>query len=316
MSKKQPNFTKPMLAKLTKDYFSKEGWIYERKLDGERCLAYIKGKKCNLKTRNEKSINKNYPEVQKSLEKNTNKNCVLDGEIVAFEGNITSFAKLQDRMHASSKTDAKKTGVKVYYYIFDILYYDGENITKKPLKERKKLLKKAVKFKEPLRYTIHKNKTGKSYHKQACKKGWEGIIAKDGDSKYVHSRSNSWLKFKCVNEQEFVIGGYTDPKGSRKGFGAILIGFYKDKKLKYAGKVGTGFDDKTLKKLSGKFKKRERDDNPFDSDNFQKKGTNFIKPELVCEVKFTEWTNDDKLRHPRFKGLRRDKDPKKVKKEN
>jgi DNA ligase D-like protein (predicted ligase) len=313
--KKQPSWTGPMLAKLTDDRFSKESWIYERKLDGERCLAFIKEKDCALKSRNKKSLNKSYPEIEKALKKAAKKDCILDGEIVAFEGNVSSFARLQDRMHVKNKKEAKKTNIAVYYYIFDILHFDGYDLTKVPLKHRKAILKKALKFSKPLRFTMHKNKTGKSYYKAACNKGWEGIIAKDATANYVHSRSSKWLKFKCVNEQEFVISGYTDPEGSRKGFGAILIGFYKNKKLKYAGKVGTGFDDDTLEKLSKKFKKKKQDENPFDSDDMQKKGTHFVKPEFVCEIAFTEWTKDNKLRHPRFKGMRRDKSPKKVKKE-
>lgn len=305
-----------MLAKLTHDYFSDENWIYERKLDGERVLAFCKGGKVTLYSRNKKKLNATYPELVEALEDQADTAFIVDGEVCAFEGNKTSFARLQNRFQIKSAKEARNSGVAVYYYLFDVLHADGYDVTKAPLVERKKILKRLLSFKDPLRFTQHRNKEGEKYHKEACRKGWEGVIAKRGDSSYVHSRSTDWLKFKCVNEQEFVIGGFTEPEGSRVGFGALLIGYYKNGDLRYAGKVGTGYDDKTLEKLRKRMDKLEQDDPPFDEEVHERKKVHFIKPELVGQFGFTEWTEDGKLRHPRFLGLRRDKDPKKVHRES
>ncbi|MEX0940409.1 MAG: non-homologous end-joining DNA ligase [Candidatus Babeliales bacterium] len=311
--KSMPSWIPPMLATLTKDYFSKEGWIFERKLDGERIIIYKNKNDVSLKTRNKKTVNVAYPEIEDAIKKIKLKTCILDGEIVAFEGNITSFSKLQPRMHISKKEEAEKSSVAVYYYIFDLLYLEGADIRELPLRARKSLLKKSIAFEDPLRYMIHRNKEGKKYHKEACKKGWEGLIAKDTESTYVSKRSKKWLKFKCVNEQEFVIGGYTNPKGERIGFGALLLGYYKNDKLIFAGRVGTGFDDEMLETLSEELKKIKIKENPFAAKKeIATKDVHWVKPKLVGQVGFTEWTKEGKLRHPRFLGLRRDKDPKDV----
>lgn len=314
--KKMPDFIKPMLAKLTHDHFYKDGWIYERKLDGERILLFKKGEKISLKTRNKKSANTSYPEIVKAAKKIKADQIILDGEVVAFKGDVTSFSRLQDRMHVKSREEAESSNVGVYYYIFDIVYLDGYDINKLPLQTRKDILKKVVSFNNRLRFTAHRVNDTKKYYKNACKKGWEGLIVKKADGPYLHKRSSDWLKFKCVHEQEFVIAGYTEPGGSRKGFGALLLGYYKGDKLKYAGRVGTGFDDETLKSLAKKLKKIKTKKNPFDSDEPEGKGVHFVKPRMVGEAGFTEWTDDNKLRHPRFLGLRRDKSPKKVRRED
>lgn len=167
-------------------------------------------------------------------------------------------------------------------------------------------------YERPLRFTAHRNREGESYYQNACRKGWEGVIAKRANSQYAHSRSKDWLKFKCSNQQEFVIGGYTDPKGERIGFGALLIGYYEDKELSFAGKVGTGFDDQTLRSMSKKLSSLERKSSPFASEDISNKGIHWVSPKLVAQVGFTEWTDDGKLRHPRFIGLRRDKNPREV----
>src|SRR6056297_1113348 len=310
--KNQRDWISPMLATLTDKHFSDKDWIYERKLDGERCLVFKKGKEVKLMSRNKKKLNKIYPELSEAL-KNQKYDFIADGEIVAFENNKTSFSKLQQRMHDKGKNSGSK--IKVFYYIFDILHIDDYAISKIPLKERKKILYKAIKFNDPIRYSAHIAEDGEAYYKEACQKGWEGVIAKDALANYVHSRSKKWLKFKCETKQELVIAGYTDPQGERIGFGALLIGFYKNKKLQYAGKVGTGFSDKVLEELYAKMKKREIDTNPFEQQDIKVKNAHWIKPELVGAFKFTEWTNDNRLRHPSFQGLRHDKDAKEVVKE-
>jgi DNA ligase D-like protein (predicted ligase) len=311
----QPSWMEPMLAKLTKERFSRKDWIYERKLDGERCLAFKKRKRVQLYSRNKKSLNDSYPEIIEALEEQDSNHFIIDGEIVAFEGNRTSFARLQNRIQIKDPEKARSSGVKVYYHIFDLLYLDGFDITGVPLRHRKKLLKDTLDFDDPLRYVVHRNGEGERYFKEACKKGWEGVIAKRADSEYKHGRSSDWLKFKCVHEQELVIVGFTEPRGSRRGFGALLVGYYEGNKLRYAGKIGTGFDQSTLDRLRKKMDGIERDKTPLADGDIGEKGVHWVRPELVAQVGFTEWTRDNKLRHPRFLGLRRDKKPKDVGKE-
>jgi DNA ligase D-like protein (predicted ligase) len=311
----QPDWVAPMLATLTDRRFSAEDWIYERKLDGERCLAFRQGGEVTLLSRNQKSLNTQYPELVPALAAQEQGHFIVDGEVVAFDGPVTSFAKLQDRMHLQDADEARQTGVKVFYYIFDLLYLDGYDVSRVPLRARKKLLKAALDFQDPLRYVPHRNRDGEAYFQQACHKGWEGIIAKDANAPYVHSRSRKWLKFKCVRQQEFVIGGYTEPHGERIEFGALLLGYYRDGKLKYAGKVGTGFDDKTLKRLGNRLAKLEQDKPAFDDGDLPTQGVHWAAPELVAEIGFEEWTTAGKLRQPRYLGQRQDKDPQEVKRE-
>jgi len=306
---------RPMLATLTDRRFSDPGWIYERKLDGERCIARREGSEVRLLSRNGKDLGDTYPELAEALAGQDGGAFVVDGEIVAFEGKLTSFSRLQKRMQISDRKEARASGVKVYYYVFDLLHLNGYDTTDVGLRHRKALLRKALKFRDPVRYTAHRNEDGEKYHREACRKGWEGIIAKRADSRYVHTRSRDWLKFKCVNQQEFVIGGYTEPEGQRIGFGALLIGYYDDGDLIYAGKVGTGYDDETLERLSSRLTSVERKHPPFDEGDLPQRDVHWVRPELVCEVGFTEWTADGKLRHPRFLGLRRDKDAEDVTRE-
>jgi len=307
-----PEWIDPMLATLTQDYFDDPNWIFERKLDGERCIAY-KSKDASLFSRNRKKLNDVYPEIIELLSAQEGQ-FIVDGEMVAFDGDITSFSKLQKRMH---KRDAKKiteTGIKVYYYVFDVLHIDGYSTRNLELRHRKTLLKNSLIFEDPLRYTIHRNEKGLEYHKEACKKGWEGVIAKDGNSMYLETRSRKWLKFKCRNQQEFVIGGFTEPEGERVGLGALLVGYYDNDEFVYAGKVGTGYSDELLKTLSEQLRELEINEIPY-SDKVDEKNVHWVQPKLVCEVKFTEWTENNKLRHPSFLGLRDDKPPNKVTRE-
>ena len=311
--KAQPDWMNPTLAKLTEDYFSDPDWIYERKLDGVRCLVFKNGNSVKLISRNKKEQNHIYPELVEPF-KDQKQNFIADGEIVTFDGHITSFSKLQARMNVQKPSDELIKKTPVFFYLFDCMYIDGYDITALDTRSRKALLKKGLAFDGPLRYLEHVNEKGEKYHSEACKKGWEGVIAKDATKKYVHSRSSNWLKFKCVNQQELVIGGFTPPGGQRKGFGAILVGFYENKKLRYAGKVGTGYSDDELEELRAKFDRLERKTSPF-SDEVNEKDTLWITPDLVAEIGFTEWTGDNKLRHPRYLGLRKDKDPEDVKRE-
>ncbi len=308
-----PAWLEPELATLTSDRFSGPGWIFERKLDGERCLAFRDGPRVRLMTRNRKEITGTYPELAAALAGQPDINFVADGEIVAFERGRTSFARLQQRMQASSPEPELISRVRVYFYLFDLMFAGGHDIRALPLRERKCLLRELVTFGGPLRFTAHRNGDGEAYFRQACSRGWEGLIAKRADAPYRAGRSRDWLKFKCVHEQEFVIGGWTDPQGTRAGFGALLLGYYlPDGRLAYAGKAGTGFDGRTLASLHATMARLERPQPPFGYGELPAAAVHWIEPKLVAQVGFTEWTTAGQLRHPTYLGLREDKDPAEV----
>jgi bifunctional non-homologous end joining protein LigD len=286
-----------MKAVLTDERFSDPAWIYERKLDGIRCLATKGDKRVDLRSRNDLSLNGRFPEIAAALEQDPATNIVLDGEVVAFDGPQTSFARLQQRGEHPTP---------VFYYVFDILRDAGEDVTGEPLRERKARLRRALSFDDPIRFTTHRNGDGEAFYKEACRKGWEGLIAKRAEAPYTHGRSRDWLKFKCGAEQELVVGGYTAPRGSRTDLGALLLGYYDGGDLRYAGKVGTGFTRETLHDLSAKLAPLKRDRSPF-ADEVRERTATWVEPELVAQVGFSEWTRDHRLRHPRFLGLRDDK---------
>ena len=304
-------WSSPMLATLTDHYFSSRDWIYERKLDGERVIAVRSGRSTNLYSRSRQVLDGAYPEVVDALGRQRAEDFTLDGEVVAFEGSATSFSRLQRRMQTRDPEQARRSGVAVYYYVFDVLHADGYDVTGLSLRSRKRVLRALLSYGGPLRFTPHRNTEGERFYEEACRKRWEGLIAKRAESTYVHRRSPDWLKFKCVNSQEFVIGGFTEPAGSRKEFGALLIGYYDGSDLRYAGKVGTGFDEQMLRKLGARLRRAERAGSPF-ADSVPARRVHWVQPRLVCEVGFTEWTGDGRLRHPRFMGLRRDKRPGRV----
>jgi DNA ligase D-like protein (predicted ligase) len=288
---------RPMQAVLTDERFSDPGWIYERKLDGIRCLAFKGDKRVSLRSRNDLSLNGRFPEIAAALEQDAATNLVLDGEIVAFDGAQTSFARLQQRGERPAP---------VFFYVFDIVRVDGDDVTDRPLRERKALLRRTLSFSDPIRLTAHRNRDGEAFFAEACRKGWEGLIAKRADAPYTQGRSRDWLKFKCSAEQELVIGGYTAPRGSRTELGALLLGYYADGALRYAGKVGTGFTRATLRDLARRLAPLRRATSPF-ADEVRERGATWVEPRLVAQVGFSEWTRDGRLRHPRFLGLRDDK---------
>jgi DNA ligase D-like protein (predicted ligase) len=301
-----------MLATLTDRPFSREGWLFEPKLDGERCLVFRRGHHLDLFSRNRKRLNQKYPEITAAFQREARAVFIVDGEIVAFEGAVTSFAKLQQRMQIEQPTADLLRKVPVRLYLFDLIYLDRYDTRQVPLRYRKELLRDAFDFQDPLRFTQHREREGKAYYQEACRRGWEGVMAKNGASVYVSGRTREWLKFKCVKEQEFVIGGYTDPQGQRIGFGALLVGYYRRGKLVYAGKVGTGYDTATLRRLARQLAQLERPTSPFDVDGLPRSEVHWVQPKLVAQIRFTEWTTDGKLRHPRFLGLRDDKRPEEV----
>lgn len=300
-----------MLATLTADYFSSPDWIYERKLDGERVIAVRSGRSTNLFSRSRQVLDGAYPEIVDALAAQHARDFTIDGEVVAFDGATTSFSRLQRRMQTRDPEQARRSGVAVYYYVFDVLHVDGHDVTGLSLRSRKRLLRALLSYGRPLRFTSHRNTEGERFYDEACRKRWEGLIAKRAESTYVHRRSPDWLKFKCVNSQEFVIGGFTEPAGTRNEFGALLIGYYDGNDLRYAGKVGTGFDARMLRDLGARLRRLEHAESPF-ADAVTARKLHWVKPQIVCEVGFTEWTGDGRLRHPRFMGLRRDKRPRQV----
>lgn len=311
-----PGFKPLMLATLTKEYFDYADWIYERKLDGIRCLLLKNGKKISLISRNAKELNATFPEICSQVSRLSDKNFIADGELVAFKGAVTSFSRIQDRLPIKNSPAEAPQSPKVFLYLFDLLYFDGYAIEEAPLLARKQLLRDGLSWGDPFRYSSYRRENGIKYLQSACAKGWEGLIAKDGKSKYTHGRSRDWQKFKCSNRQELVIGGFTEPEGDRAGFGALLVGFYKDGSFRYAGKVGTGFTDDFLLKWRKKLDGIQTEVSPFTdfSKNFSK-NIHWVKPRYVGEFSFTEWTKNDRLRHPSFIGMRYDKDPTDITKE-
>jgi DNA ligase D-like protein (predicted ligase) len=287
-----------MKAVLTKDHFSDPEWIYERKLDGIRCIAVRRDGEVHLFSRNDLSLDGRYPEVAEALE-TTDRRLALDGEVVAFSGSATSFAKLADR---------GRHHVAVFFYVFDLPWLDGYDIRELPLLTRKRLLRASLHAHGPIRLTPHRNGDGERFFEHACEQGWEGLIAKRADSPYRSTRSKDWLKFKCEQGQELVIGGFTAPQGSRVEFGALLLGYYDDGRLRYAGKVGTGFDRDLLTTLGEKLRELRTDEPPFaDARSIKERNVTWVAPRLVAQIGFMEWTSAGRLRHPRFLGLRDDK---------
>jgi bifunctional non-homologous end joining protein LigD len=297
-----------MLATLTDERFSRPDWIFERKLDGVRCLARRDARGAvRLLSRNDQDMSRTYPEVAEALAANASHQLILDGEVVAFEGRRTSFEKLQGRLGLTNPDAARATGITVFYYVFDLLYLADYDTRRLPLLTRKRLLREAVQFAGPLRFTTHRREAGEEAFRAACARGDEGVIAKRAASPYTGGRSKDWLKFKCVRDQEFVVGGWTEPKGSRSGFGALLIGYYEDGTFVYAGKVGTGFDAALLRRLSGELGSLAASESPFQRNQVRERDVHWVRPELVAQIGFSEWTRDGMLRHPRFQGLRTDK---------
>lgn len=312
----QRTFIAPMLATLTKDYFSDKRWLYEHKFDGERCIAIKKKGKVSLKSRNRNSMNKQYPELVNALTQQKADNFIIDGEIISKnKRGVSDFELLQGRINLSQPSTSNKK-IPIIYCVFDVMHCNGHDTRTLPLIERKKILKKLLSFNKLISYTPHILRNGLTYFKKACNLRWEGVIAKRIDSTYTSKRSRDWLKFKCIMQQELVIAGYTSPQGSRTHFGALLVGYYNKKgDLVYAGKVGTGFDEKTLSMLGKKLERLQRASCPFAYYEGPTRNVYWVKPVLVAEFQFAQWTTAGRLRVGRYKGLRDDKNAKDVVKE-
>ncbi|WP_261387561.1 non-homologous end-joining DNA ligase [Chitinophaga pinensis] len=297
-----------MMATLVDAPFSREGWIFETKWDGYRAIADVRNGNVELYSRNHLSFNKDYAPVVSALEK-LQHDAVLDGEIVILKKDGSSdFQSLQNYKNDPSG--------HLVYIVFDMLELDGEDLKAMPLLQRKELLKtvvKQLKHKDIL-YSEHVPDNSETLYKQAKEKGWEGIIAKEGDSLYAEGkRSMAWLKIKIIDEQEAIICGYTDPKGSRKKIGSLVLGVYDDdKQLRYVGNCGGGLNGTLISELYEKMQPLRQKTSPFDKKIRTNTPVTWVKPQLVCQVKFSSWTSDRQLRQPVFLGLRKDKPAKEV----
>ncbi|WP_374029572.1 DNA ligase D [Bdellovibrio bacteriovorus] len=303
-AERKPDFIPPELAQLVKEPPEGAKWVHETKFDGYRMQAHVERGKVSFHTRTGLDWSKYFPSIQKALENLNAVNAIIDGEAVWLDDEGRSnFQKLQNAMKAHDPH-------RIIYYAFDLLFLDGEDLRPLPLKERKHRLEKLIKsLKSPLiRYSDHIEGHAQAMFKAVCDYKLEGLISKNQESAYRSGRGGDWLKTKCKMHQEFVIGGFSEGSGSRAGgFGALLLGVYEGDKLRYAGKVGTGFTEKTLKELYQKFKKLEVKKSPFDLKSPKEKGSHWLKPVLAAEVSFGNWTDEGILRTPVFHGLREDK---------
>ncbi len=295
MNNRIPFRVQPMLATLVAQPFDKPGWVYEEKYDGDRMLAYKEGKSVQLLSRNGKNHTARYPEIVAAIEKLDRASLLLDGEMVVFDRkDVSRFQLLQQ-----GKGEA-------IYAVFDCLYSNGKDLRHEPLSARRRALEEVVPARGVLRLSRRLADNGLEAYKIAKRRGYEGLVAKDLTSAYVEKRSQSWLKVKVHKEDEFVIAGFTAPEGSRKYFGALLLGAYVRGKLRYVGKVGTGFDEKTLADLYKKFTPLVST-SPELEDPPRERAVTFLKARLVAQISYQELTADRKLRQPVFLGLRDDK---------
>jgi bifunctional non-homologous end joining protein LigD len=296
----------PMLAELVKAAPEDNGdWTYERKFDGLRAIAVRNAGEVELWSRGHQSMSKRFSGIVKALAALPVDSFTIDGEIVAYDGDRTSFGLLQ----------APGSQAHAVYEVFDVLQLLGLDTRELPLLERRRFLSQFMQSSDDLHMVDPLLGDVGTLWRRACQDGWEGVIAKRGGSPYVSGRSSDWRKLKCSAGQELVVGGYTDPQGQRAFFGALLVGYFNDDgTLSYAGKVGTGFSAATLAGLHEKMVGIERADSPF-ADAPPMRGVHWTEPDLVANIAFSEWTNDGKLRHPRFEGLRTDKKARDVRKE-
>jgi DNA ligase D-like protein (predicted ligase) len=301
-----------MLATLSDRRDFGEDWLLERKFDGERCVARKESDVVRLESRTGKDLSATYPEVRSAVAALRARKLLLDGEVVAFEGKQTSFGRLQQRLGVGSPSAELVAEFPVVYCVFDLLDLDGDDLKGRPLLERRARLTKAVRTRTAFQVSEAWRGDSQRRFAKACRSGWEGLIAKRADAPYSGGRSRDWLKLKCAWEQELVIGGFTDPGGSRVEFGALLVGYYEQGRLRYAGKVGTGYSAATLRELGARLRKLETHESPFIDARPVPRGAHWTRPELVAQIAFAEWTREGRLRQPRFLGLRDDKRPKEV----
>jgi bifunctional non-homologous end joining protein LigD len=314
-----PTFIHPMLASLVEEPFDNPQWLFEIKWDGYRALAFLDGGKTRLVSRNQNDMTSQYPELRDLPNYVRARTAILDGEVVALDDSgLPSFSLMQQRTGISGagrKVKAADRSVPIAYYVFDLLYLDAYDLTRVDLERRKELLAGIIAGSGLVRYSDHHLEQGVALFEAAKQQGLEGIVAKRRNSCYEQKRSREWLKMKITRRQECVIGGYTDPRGSREHFGSIILGLYDEKgRLLHVGQAGSGFTEKTHEDMWRLLQKLKTDKNPFANKVESTRGTHWVKPELVAEIKFTEWTHETadggiKMRAPVYQGLRPDKPP-------
>lgn len=296
----------PMLATLVPQPFHAAGWVYEEKYDGIRALAVRRARRVRVYSRNRLELTAEFPEIVRALESLPGGDFTLDGEIVAFDARgVSRFQRLQRR--------GATAAARPRFALFDCLERDGVGLVSRPLSERRRALEALVPARRGVLLRARRLvRNGLAAYRIAQERGWEGIVAKDEASRYEPGRrSKSWLKVKARREAEFLIGGFTPPKGSRSHFGALLLGLFDGRRLRYVGKVGAGLTHQTLEELYAEMRRLETPASVFDPPP-RELGARWLRPQLMAQIAFAEWTADDKLRQPVFLGLRRDKKPSEI----
>ena len=305
-----PTVIRPMLATLVDDPFSDPEWIFETKWDGFRSVCFIDRGSMRLVSRNQIDMTPQYPELVKLPKQIAAKQAIVDGEIVALdEHGLPSFQLLQNKLRLRSGSHAARGKVQIVYFVFDLLYCDGYDLTVCPVVERKALLESILRPAGFVKYSDHIEAEGEEFFRHIEKFRLEGMMAKRASSPYVQKRSSDWLKVKTVLRSEVVIGGYTQPRGTRSHFGSLVVGLYRGDDLIYVAHTGGGFNEQTLAKLYKLMQPLKTDVCPFKIKPKTNEPVQWIKPKLVAEVKFSEWTADERMRQPIFLGLREDKKP-------
>ena len=305
-----PAIVHPMLATLVDEPFSDPNWVFETKWDGFRSVCFVQNKKARLVSRNQIEMTPQYPELANLAKQFDAKQAIVDGEIVALDAHgMPRFQLLQPRVGRKSGLDALRGKGQIVYYVFDLLYCDGYDLTACTLLERKALLENILRPAGFVKYAEHIEAEGELFFKEIEKFRLEGMIAKRAASKYVQKRSADWLKVKTVQRSEVVIGGYTEPRGLRSHFGALVVGLYRDGELHYVAHTGGGFNQQMLTKVHKLLQPLKTNTCPFIAKPKTNEPVQWVKPKLVAEVKFSEWTADGRMRHPVFLGLRMDKKP-------
>lgn len=312
-----PHVIQPMLATLVDEPFDDDEWLYEVKWDGYRAIAFLDEKSLRLVSRNQNDLTNAYPELHSIGKSARARQAILDGEIVALgEDGRSSFSLMQQRTgvgEGGRRIRRTRDDIPVVYYVFDLLYLDGYNLMRAPLEQRKALLSSILTPDETLRYSDHYVGEGTKLFRAAATRQLEGIIAKRRQSLYLPKRTREWLKMKIVKRQECVIGGYTEPRGAREHFGSLVLGLYEDSgRLIPVGQAGSGFTHETHEMMWKKLENLKSDRNPFFGNVESNRKVHYVKPELVAEIKFGEWTHEGqsgavKMRAPVFQGLRMDK---------
>lgn len=309
-SRSMPAIIHPMLATLVDEPFSNPDWIFETKWDGFRSVCFIKNGSARFVSRNQLEMTANYPELRNIARQIIAKEAILDGEIVALdEYGMPRFQLLQPRVGRKSGIEALRGKAQIVYFVFDLLYCDGSDLTACELIERKAALEGILRPSSFVKFSEHIQGEGERFFKEIEKFHLEGMMAKRAASPYVQKRSTDWLKVKTVQRSEVVIGGYTQPRGARSHFGALVVGLYRGDDLHYVAHTGGGFNERTLEKIYKLLQPLKTDRSAFVVTPKTNEPVQWVKPKLVAEVKFSEWTADSRMRQPIFVGLREDKKP-------